>query len=123
MHLNQSRITVHLENFFLYESKMFVKDSTLSICLMNTFSSEQVFLQKHYLSSMYQKVYKSIAVLRVDGNFYDSYQDAMYYMYDFVSIGGIIIFIEYRSSTGETILERLQTRARSERRARSYRLP
>jgi len=33
-----------------------------------------------------------IAVLRVDGNFYDSYQDALYYMYPSVPVGGIIIF-------------------------------
>lgn len=33
-----------------------------------------------------------IAVLRVDGNFYDSYQDAMYYMYESVSLGGYVIF-------------------------------
>ena len=31
-------------------------------------------------------------MLRVDGNFYDSYQDAMYYMYESVPLGGIIIF-------------------------------
>lgn len=33
-----------------------------------------------------------LAVLRVDGNFYDSYQDALYYLYDLVSVGGYIIF-------------------------------
>lgn len=33
-----------------------------------------------------------IAVLRIDGNFYDSYQDCMYYMYESVSVGGIVIF-------------------------------
>lgn len=33
-----------------------------------------------------------IAVLRVDSNFYDSYQDAMYYLFDQVSVGGIVIF-------------------------------
>jgi len=43
------------------------------------------------------KSIQSIAVLRVDGNFYDSYQDAMYYMYDFVPIGGIIIFDDVMS--------------------------
>lgn len=32
-----------------------------------------------------------IAVLRVDGNFYDSYQDAFYYLYEKVPIGGIVI--------------------------------
>jgi O-methyltransferase len=33
-----------------------------------------------------------IAILRVDGNFYDSYQDAMYYLYEKVPVGGIVIF-------------------------------
>lgn len=33
-----------------------------------------------------------IAVLRVDGNFYDSYQDAMYYLYEKVPVGGFVIF-------------------------------
>ena len=33
-----------------------------------------------------------IAVLRVDGNFYDSYQDAMYYLYESVSLGGYVIY-------------------------------
>ena len=34
----------------------------------------------------------AIAVLRIDGNFYDSYQDALYYMYESVPVGGIVIF-------------------------------
>jgi len=33
-----------------------------------------------------------IAVLRVDGNFYSSYQDVLYAMYDKVPVGGIVIF-------------------------------
>jgi len=37
-------------------------------------------------------VSENIAVLRIDSNFYDSYQDAMYYLFDKVSVGGIIIF-------------------------------
>jgi hypothetical protein len=38
-----------------------------------------------------------IAVLRVDGNFYDSYQDAMYYLYPKVPVGGIVIFDDVMS--------------------------
>ena len=38
-----------------------------------------------------------IAVLRIDGNFYDSYQDAMYAMYQDVPIGGIVIFDDIMS--------------------------
>jgi len=33
-----------------------------------------------------------LAVLRIDANFYDSYQDALYYMYPKVPVGGYIIF-------------------------------
>jgi O-methyltransferase len=33
-----------------------------------------------------------IAVLRIDGNFYDSYQDALYYLYELVPVGGYVIF-------------------------------
>lgn len=35
---------------------------------------------------------KRIAILRVDGNFYDSYSDAMYDMYDYIPVGGFVIF-------------------------------
>lgn len=38
---------------------------------------------------------KPIAVLRIDGNYYDSHQDALYYLYDFVPVDGIIIFDDY----------------------------
>jgi len=35
---------------------------------------------------------RSIAVLRIDGNFYKSHEDALYALWDFVPIKGIIIF-------------------------------
>jgi hypothetical protein len=38
-----------------------------------------------------------VAILRIDGNFYDSYQDALYYMYPLVPVGGIIIFDDIMS--------------------------
>jgi hypothetical protein len=38
-----------------------------------------------------------IAVLRIDGNFYKSYEDAMYDLYPLVSIGGIVIFDDVMS--------------------------
>lgn len=31
-------------------------------------------------------------MLRIDGNFYDSYQDALYYLYPLVPVGGWVIF-------------------------------
>ena len=34
----------------------------------------------------------AIAVLRIDGNFYNSYQDAMYNLYELVPVGGVVIF-------------------------------
>ena len=36
--------------------------------------------------------HEQIAVLRVDGNFYDSHQDALYQLYELVPVGGIVIF-------------------------------
>ena len=39
----------------------------------------------------------SIAILRVDGNFYDSYSDAMYHLYDYVPVGGFVIFDDIMS--------------------------
>lgn len=38
-----------------------------------------------------------LAVLRIDGNFYDSYQDALYFLYGFVPVGGFVIFDDIRS--------------------------
>jgi O-methyltransferase len=38
-----------------------------------------------------------IAVLRLDGNFYDSHQDALYYLYELVPVGGYVIFDDIRS--------------------------
>lgn len=39
----------------------------------------------------------SIAILRLDGNFYDSHQDALYYLYELVPIGGCVIFDDIMS--------------------------
>ena len=33
-----------------------------------------------------------LAVLRIDSNFYDSYQEVLYYLYPKVPVGGIVIF-------------------------------
>ena len=38
-----------------------------------------------------------IAVLRLDGNFYDSHQDALYALYEAVPVGGYVIFDDIRS--------------------------
>lgn len=53
----------------------------------------------HFVKGMFSETVSSwnertdeVAVLRVDGNFYDSYQDVMYAMYENVPVGGIVIF-------------------------------
>jgi hypothetical protein len=54
----------------------------------------------HYVKGLFSDTTKEwttrvndvIAVLRVDGNFYSSYQDVLYAMYDKVPMGGIVIF-------------------------------
>jgi len=40
---------------------------------------------------------EGIAILRIDGNFYDSYQDAMYDLYEYVPVGGFVIWDDYFS--------------------------
>jgi len=52
-------------------------------------------LFKDTLPTFRRRNHRKIAVLRVDGNFYDSHADAFYHMYRFVPIGGIIIFDDY----------------------------
>ena len=75
---------------YLQVDESFVKDGFLKFGVMN----EHV----HFRKGLFQDTVPSwnkndkIAVLRVDGNFYDSYQDVMYYMYENVLLGGIVIF-------------------------------
>ena len=49
-------------------------------------------LFKHSIPGFSRASKDPIAVLRIDGNFYDSYQDAMYYLYERVPVGGYIIW-------------------------------
>jgi len=83
---------------YLQVEESFVKDGFLKFGVMN----EHV----HFRKGLFQETVPSwnkkdkIAVLRVDGNFYDSYQDAVYYMYESVPEGGIIIFDDVMSHTG-----------------------
>lgn len=51
-----------------------------------------------------------IAVLRVDGNFYDSHQDAMYYLYDKVPLGDIVIFDDIWTQAGAKEFGRTSSR-------------
>lgn len=80
---------------YLQVEESFVKDGFLKLGVMN----EHV----HFRKGLFQNTVPSwdkndkVAVLRVDGNFYDSYQDAMYYMYESVPVGGIIIFDDVMS--------------------------
>jgi len=44
-----------------------------------------------------QRGQRPIAVLRLDGNFYSSYEDCLYRLYEFVPVGGFVIFDDIRS--------------------------
>ena len=44
------------------------------------------------LASKLKNEHGHISVLRIDGNFYFSYEDAMYNLYELVPVGGIVIF-------------------------------
>jgi len=50
----------------------------------------------HFYKGMFKETVPSfqgqLAVLRIDSSFYDSYQDALYYLYPKVPVGGIVIF-------------------------------
>ena len=39
-----------------------------------------------------RREHRAIAVLRIDGNYYSSYEDAMYQLFDLVPVGGVVIF-------------------------------
>ena len=39
--------------------------------------------------------HQKVSVLRIDGNFAESYHDALYYMWDFVPVGGFVIFDDF----------------------------
>ncbi|CAK9065206.1 unnamed protein product [Durusdinium trenchii] len=74
--------------------------------LYNVFDSKVHFykgLFKDTLPGFYANHTNSalkLAVLRVDGNFHDFYQDALYYLYSFVSVGGFVIFDDVYSHPG-----------------------
>lgn len=53
------------------------------------------FYQKHSKSGM------SISVLCIDVKWYDANQDALYYLYGFVPVGGYVVFSSYTASQGE----------------------
>lgn len=56
-------------------------------------------LRKFYYRNKQNGIRRQVAVLRIDGNFYESYMDALYYMWEFVPVGGFIIFddLNFRS--------------------------
>jgi hypothetical protein len=43
------------------------------------------------------------SMLRIDSNFYDSYQDCFYYMYERLSVGGYLIMDDIRSAMGDRV--------------------
>ena len=40
-------------------------------------------------------------MLRIDGNFAESYHDALYYMWDFVPVGGFVIFDDFSAESAQ----------------------
>jgi len=52
---------------------------------------------------------KPISILRLDGNFYDSYQDCLYNLYDFVPVGGVIIFDDFNHDAPNQAWKDFQT--------------
>ena len=41
---------------------------------------------------------EELALLRVDGNFYESYHSALYHLWDAVPVGGAILFDDFSAS-------------------------
>jgi len=66
----------------------------------NLYDVEHVHMVKGLFSESIRPWYSRtdpIAVLRIDANFYDSYQDIIYALYENVPVGGIIIFDDIMS--------------------------
>ena len=71
---------------------------------------QNVLIHKGYYQNSLPNFYKafevrsdqqvSLAILRIDCNFYASYQDAFYYLYGFVPVGGYVIMDDYYSHPG-----------------------
>ena len=82
---------------FLANSQASVKNNfrLADAALDSTYFHQGLF--KDSVAAFSRKHSGHIAVLRVDGNFYDSYQDAMYYLYERVPVGGYVIFDDVMS--------------------------
>mmetsp|Transcript_15263 Transcript_15263/g.18080 ORF Transcript_15263/g.18080 Transcript_15263/m.18080 type:complete len:360 (-) Transcript_15263:138-1217(-) len=66
----------------------------------------------HYVKGLFSDTTKQwlnrddpIAVLRVDGNFYESYQDVLYAMYENVPLGGIVIFDDVFHHSHKSVMQ------------------
>jgi len=83
---------------FLFNSQQDVVDAFESFDLNDSNIHYKKGLFQHTAQELQtDALLTQIAVLRVDGNFYDSYQDALYYGYEKVPVGGIIIFDDVMS--------------------------
>lgn len=78
---------------FLFNTQQDVVDAFESFGLMDS--------NVHFKKGLFQNtvpdiksdpLLSQIAVYRIDGNFYDSYHDALYFGYEHVAVGGIVIF-------------------------------
>lgn len=83
---------------FLFNSQQDVMDIFESLGLADS--------NIHFRKGLFQKTVPEIendpslaqiAVYRIDGNFYDSYHDALYYGYEKIPVGGIVIFDDVMS--------------------------
>jgi hypothetical protein len=75
---------------FLSVSEALVREGFKTFDLLDKYVHFEVGLFVDTLPKFHSN--EKIAVLRVDANFYDSYQDACYFLYERVPVGGIIIF-------------------------------
>ena len=83
---------------FLFNTQQDVVDIFESLGLMvpNVYFKKGLF-QKTVPEMENDPLLAQIAVFRIDGNFYDSYHDALYYGYEKIPVGGIVIFDDVMS--------------------------
>lgn len=82
---------------FLMNSEVTVKHNFEKYGVMDESVIFHVGLFKDTVPAFSRNITSKMAVLRIDGNFYDSYQDALYYLYESVPVGGFVIFDDVMS--------------------------
>jgi len=84
---------------FLFNAQQDVVEIFESLGLMdqNVVHFKKGLFQKTVPEMENDPLLAQIAVFRIDGNFYDSYHDALYYGYERIPVGGILIFDDVMS--------------------------